>query len=54
MREEKAACIWEDEVVQIMLLKCSERKKWKEELVCSKWFSMNKMFLVRKHSNIRS
>jgi len=48
-REEKIACICEDEVVQIILLKCSERKEWKEELVFRKWFSMNIMLLVTKH-----
>ena len=48
-REEETACIWEDEVVQIILLKCSEGKKWREELVCCKWFSMNVMLLVRRH-----
>jgi hypothetical protein len=48
-RDEKIACICEDEVVQIIFLKCSERKKRREELVCSKWFSMNIMLLVRKH-----
>jgi hypothetical protein len=44
---DKDACIWEDEVVQMILLKCSEKKKWKEELVYSKWFSVNIMFLVK-------
>jgi len=48
-REENIACICENEVVQIILLKCSETKKWREELVCSKLFSMNIMLLVRKH-----
>jgi len=48
-RDEKIVCICEDEVVQIILLKCSERKKRREELVCSKCFSMNIMLLVRKH-----
>jgi hypothetical protein len=31
-REEKIGCICEDGVVQIISLKCSERKKWREEL----------------------
>jgi hypothetical protein len=48
-RDEKITCICENEVLKIIVLKYSERKKWREELVCSKLFSMNIMLFVKKH-----
>jgi hypothetical protein len=35
-------------VAKYMLLKYSEMKRWREELVCSKWLSMNKNVNCRK------
>lgn len=48
-REKETVCIWVDEIVKIILLKCSEGEKWREEHVCCKWFRLNVMLLVRKH-----
>jgi hypothetical protein len=40
-------CLGEEDAKHI-LLKCPETKKWREELVCSKWVDINEDIACRK------